>query len=67
MIVELEGDADDVVAFLLEEAGDDGGIHAPRHGHDNARVFGASRQVEAVHFRCVPDTLMTGYMPTSGI
>ena len=49
MIVELQRDADDVIAFALQEAGNDGGIDAARHGDDDAGVFRASWKVEAVH------------------
>src|SRR5215470_13222461 len=36
MIVELEGDADDVATLLLEQRGDDRGVNAPGHGHHHA-------------------------------
>ena len=49
MVVELQRHADDVVAFLLQEAGDDRGIHAAGHRDDDARVGWPSRQIEAVH------------------
>jgi hypothetical protein len=29
MIIELEGDADDVAALLLQQRGNDRGVHAP--------------------------------------
>jgi hypothetical protein len=45
VIIELQGDADDVVARMLEQAGDHRRIHAARHGHDDARRRGVSRQV----------------------
>ena len=34
--VEAEGDADDVVALLVEEGGGDGGIDAAGHGYEDA-------------------------------
>ena len=37
VVVELQRHADDVVAGLLHEPGDDGGIDAARHGDDDAR------------------------------
>jgi hypothetical protein len=37
VIVELERDADDVVALALHHRGDDGGIDAARHRHHDAR------------------------------
>ena len=36
VIVELQRDADDLVALALHERGGDGGIHASRHGDDDA-------------------------------
>ena len=36
VVVELQGDADDVVALLLEQRGDDRGVDAARHRHDDA-------------------------------
>jgi hypothetical protein len=29
MIIELEGDADDIAALLLQQRGDDRGVHTP--------------------------------------
>ncbi len=49
MIVELQRHADDIVAFLLQEAGDDRGIHTAGHGDDDPCRFRSSGQVEAVH------------------
>ena len=37
-IVKLQGDADDIVAFLMQERGHDGRIHAAGHGNDHAGV-----------------------------
>ena len=37
VIVELQRDADDVVALALQQRGHDGGIDAARHGDDDAR------------------------------
>ena len=41
LVVELHGDADDVIALLLEQGRDHGGIDAARHRHDHARCSGA--------------------------
>jgi hypothetical protein len=38
MVVELERDAHDIVAFGLHDRRDDGGIDPARHGDDHARV-----------------------------
>ena len=45
MIVELQRDADDVIALALQQAGDDGGIDAARHRDDDAGVFGPSGKI----------------------
>ena len=54
VIVELQRHADDVIAFALQEAGDDREIDAARHRHDDAGLFGPSRKVEAVHRLAIP-------------
>jgi hypothetical protein len=38
MVVELERDAHDIVAFGLHDRRNDGGIDPARHGDDHARV-----------------------------
>ena len=48
MVVELERDADDIVALALEQGCDDGRIHAARHGDDDAGLRGIGRKVECV-------------------
>ena len=48
MVVELQRDADDVVAVVLEERGRHGGIDAARHGDDDARVLRPAFEIEAV-------------------
>ena len=48
MVVELERDADDVVAFTRQQGRDDGGVDAARHGHDDAGLRGRARQMKAV-------------------
>ena len=47
--IELQGDADHVIALTLEQRGGDGGIHAARHGGDNTAfpVAGAAVAVMA--------------------
>ena len=53
LVVELHGDADDVIALLLEQSRDHGGIHAARHRHDHAALLRSARQVETVErVRC---------------
>ena len=48
VVVELQGDADDVVALARHHRGDDRGIDAARHRHDDARLFGRLGEAEAV-------------------
>ena len=48
MVVELQRDADDVVALGLEQRRDDRGIDAAGHGDDDAGVLRPAMQVEAV-------------------
>ena len=48
VVVELERDADHVVALGLEQRRGDRGIHASRHGDDDAGVLRASFDIEAV-------------------
>ena len=38
-VIELERDADDIIAFAGQDAGHDRGIHAARHGNDHTGVF----------------------------
>ena len=38
VVVKLQGDADDVIALACHQRGDDRGIDAARHGHDDARL-----------------------------
>ena len=37
VVVKLQRDADDVIARLVQQGGDDGGVHPARHGRDDAR------------------------------
>jgi hypothetical protein len=46
VVVELQGDADDVIAGMLEQPGDHRGVHASRHGHHDARRRRLARQVD---------------------
>ena len=48
MIVKLQGDADDIVAFGLQQGRHDRGIDTPRHGNDHAGVFRPPLNVQAV-------------------
>src|SRR5438270_10889213 len=55
MIVELQGDADDVVTLLLEQRGRDGGIDAARHGDHDARVLRPALDLQRIqHHAVVP-------------
>ena len=48
MIVQLQRDADDIVALRLQHGGHNGTIDTARHGSDNARFrgwFGKSKRV----------------------
>ncbi len=51
VVVELERDADDVVALALQQAGHHRGIDAARHGDDDARLVRRLRKIERVHGR----------------
>jgi hypothetical protein len=48
MVVQLERDADHVVALALEEGCDDRGVDAARHGDDHSCVCRTPRQMKAV-------------------
>src|SRR3954449_13571979 len=48
LIVELHGDADDVVALALKKRGDNRGIDAARHRDDDAGRRWVTRQIETV-------------------
>ena len=51
VVVELQGNADDVIALGLEQRGRHRGIDAAGHGdHDDARVLRRPLQIEAVQF-----------------
>ena len=52
VVVELQRHADDVVAGLLDEPGDDGGIDAARHGDDDARRGTRAREAEIDIHHC---------------
>ncbi|MND74849.1 hypothetical protein D3C80_664530 [compost metagenome] len=45
VVIELQRDADHVIAGLGQQGGDDGGIHPARHGRDHAR---ADRQADGL-------------------
>jgi hypothetical protein len=49
VVIELERDADDIVAFTFEQPGHNGGIDAAGHGDDDTRVLRACGKVKAVH------------------
>jgi hypothetical protein len=48
VIVELQGDADDVIAFLGQHRGHDGTVDAARHGDDHPRVGGRAGEAERI-------------------
>ena len=48
MVVELERDADHVIALTLEEGSDHGGVDASGHGDDHPGVSRTPRQMKAV-------------------
>ena len=48
VIVELQRDADHIVALVLQEGGHDGGIDAARHGDDDARCGGIAGKTERI-------------------
>src|SRR5215831_10149804 len=55
MVVELQRDADDVVALGLEQRRRDRGVDATRHGDDHAGILRRAFEVEAVeHLRLFP-------------
>lgn len=49
MIVKLQCNADDIVTFLFQQAGNDRRIDAAGHGHDDACVLRPLREIKAVH------------------
>ena len=49
MVVELQRDPDDVVSRLLKQGRGDGGIHAARHGDDDARIAGRRAKSKIDH------------------
>ena len=49
MIVELQRDAEDVIAFALQQPGHDGGVDPARHGDDDARIFRLLVKIQRVH------------------
>ncbi len=61
MIVELQRDAENVIALALQETGDDGRIHPARHRDDDARIFWLPVEIETVH--AVHPGLSKGGMP----
>ena len=61
VVVELQGDADDVVALLREQGGDDGGIDATRHGDDD-RVADGSADVRWRGGRYLRDAMGTCWL-----
>jgi hypothetical protein len=51
VIVELQGDADHVIAFLGQHRGHDGTVDAARHGDDDPRLggrFGEAERIERI-------------------
>lgn len=51
MVVKLQGDADDVIAFRLHQRGHDRAVDAAGHGDDDTRILRAAGQIQTVsHF-----------------
>src|SRR5262249_17469225 len=48
VIVELQGDADDIVTLCLEQGGGHRRVDAPRHGDDDARILRSAVEIEAI-------------------
>jgi uncharacterized protein YfdQ (DUF2303 family) len=48
MIVKLKGDADDFIALSGEYTGNDGGVDAPGHGDNYARVLGTLGDIKRI-------------------
>ena len=51
MIVKLQGHADDIIAFGLEQGGRDRGIDAAGHGDDDAGLFRGAFKIETIEHR----------------
>jgi len=66
VIVELQRDAHDVVALLLQKRGRDGRIDAARHGDNHPRLLGASREIEAVQACRFVEGLTHDRLPPAG-
>ncbi len=49
MIIELQGNAEDIIAFAFENTGYDRRIHSARHRNDDAGIFRALVETKAVH------------------
>jgi hypothetical protein len=56
LVIELQGDANDLKALFMQQRGRDGAVDAARHGDDDARIFGIFVKAEGVHvsFACLP-------------
>lgn len=52
MVVELQGDADDVVSLPLQEASHHGRVDAARHGDDHPRLGRTPRKMQTVNHDC---------------
>ncbi len=66
VVVELQRDADDVIALTLEEAGHNRGIDAARHRHHDARVFRTSLKAERIDHITYPNARPRGVFLTGG-
>src|SRR5262249_11430411 len=53
VVVELQGDADDVVALGLEQRRRHRRVDAARHGDDDARILRRARKIETVEHPCL--------------
>ncbi|AFL53699.1 hypothetical protein USDA257_c51740 [Sinorhizobium fredii USDA 257] len=49
MVVELQSDAENIIAFAFEQPRDHGGVDTAGHGDDDTRIFGLAVKIETVH------------------
>ena len=49
VVVQLQRDAQNIIAFLFEKTGDNGRIHTARHGNDHTGILRLLVKIERVH------------------
>jgi hypothetical protein len=49
MVIELQRNAKNIIAFAFEQPGHDRRINTTRHGNDHASLFRRLVEIEAVH------------------